>query len=1042
VSEQRKVVTILFADVVGSTELAAHRDPEVVRSQMSRYFERISDVAAAHGGTVEKFAGDAAMVVFGMPAVHDDDAERAVRAALEIRDRAGDLEVRIGVNTGEAVTAARDDRQFMVSGDAVNIAARLQQGAEPGEVVVGPLTEQLTRGVIDYEPREAIAAKGKAEPLSAFRALRPRTEVPEQARGVPGMHAALVGRRRELRLLLDTFARTAEDRRPHLFTLVGAAGVGKSRLVTEGLAALSGSGARLLRGRCLPYGRGITYFPFIEMVRQDTGITIADDREAALAKLDRWVGELLADDAQSPAVRARIAVMLGLVASTEGMPDTPADRVDKEIAWGMRRYLEAVARGAPLIVVVDDTQWAEPPVIGLLEQLAERSVDAPLLLVCVARPEFLEAHPGWGAGKPNASTITLDPLNPAETGTLISSLLDIEALPARLRAQIIERSAGTPLFCEEFIRMLIDEGQLVRDGTRWRAVTSGGTIRVPESVQAVLAARLDGLPESERTLLQAASVVGERFGVAQVRELLSGSDPEVGLESLRRKSLVSGGDAPGEEMRFSHLLVRDAAYASLPKSQRAALHDRFGSVLETEAADPHQVTEILAHHAERALTLSIELAVEGDPLVDRARRALGWSLSMGERAMARRDRATLEAALHTVRSAATILPDAGGLASRSRAALLEAELLLVGADYRRALRAAADAADLAQQAGLPQLVATARLAEAWISNWSFEGELEDFQQIVDRAVEACRQAGDISGEIEARHVGAYYLWGTGQLAEYIDVNQQLLEQARSIGDVAHAGAILVRLAPAEEMRGNVAAADKHLTEAEKLAATFGLRQVALGTLMQRAGWFTTIGDLANGERAHRQFLAAAEEAGAVQHLVSALRHLAQDLTYLHRDAEAAQFLDRALELSEASGERWNRSELYAMRARSALELGDLDGADTWIGGALDSLREYDVTAVAEVYSALGLIRAAQGRSDEAEAALRRGADVLLTTEYLWNRVDPALDLGGFLAAHGQAVEASVLVETYERWAHERDIHLWDRDIARIRALIGRAGPKS
>src|SRR5712692_11753381 len=233
--EQRKVVTVLFADVVGSTTLASESDPEVVRSQMSRYFQRITEVAEAHGGTVEKFAGDAAMVVFGVPAVHDDDAERAVRAALEIREGAAELAVRVGVNTGEAVTAARDDRQFMVSGDAVNIAARLQQGAEPGEVVGGPLTEQLTRSVIDYERRERIAAKGKADPLAAFRALRARTEVPEQARGVPGLRSPLVGRRRELRLLLDTFARTAEDRRPHLFTLIGAAGVGKSRLVTEAL---------------------------------------------------------------------------------------------------------------------------------------------------------------------------------------------------------------------------------------------------------------------------------------------------------------------------------------------------------------------------------------------------------------------------------------------------------------------------------------------------------------------------------------------------------------------------------------------------------------------------------------------------------------------------------------------------------------------------------------------------------------------------------------------------------------------------------------
>jgi class 3 adenylate cyclase len=259
--EQRKVVTILFADVVGSTGLAAHRDPEVVRTVMGRYFKRVGEIAAAYGGTVEKFAGDAAMVVFGVPTVHDDDAERAVRAALEIRDSVSGVDVRVGVNTGEAMTAITDDRQFMVSGDAVNIAARLQQGADAGEVLVDDLTYRLTRTAIEYEARDPVLAKGKPEPLVAHRAVRAVSEVPVQARGVPGLRAAMVGRNRELRLLLDTYARVAEDRTPHLFTLVGAAGVGKSRLVHEALATLAGSGARVLRGRCLPYGRGITYWP-------------------------------------------------------------------------------------------------------------------------------------------------------------------------------------------------------------------------------------------------------------------------------------------------------------------------------------------------------------------------------------------------------------------------------------------------------------------------------------------------------------------------------------------------------------------------------------------------------------------------------------------------------------------------------------------------------------------------------------------------------------------------------------------------------------
>jgi hypothetical protein len=728
---------------------------------MARYFSRIVEVSEAYGGTVEKFAGDAAMVVFGVPNVHDDDAERAVRAALEIRDGAAELAVRVGVNTGEAVTAAREDKQFMVSGDAVNVAARLQQGAEAGEVVVGPLTRQMTRNVIDYEPRDPITAKGKSEPLVAFRALRPRSQVPAQARGVEGLQAALVGRDRELRLLLDTFARTASDRRPHLFTLVGSAGVGKSRLVSEALSTLGDSGARLLRGRCLPYGRGVTYWPLIEMLMSDTGISRADEHDTALAKLDRWLGELLAGDPQRPAIRARLAVMMGLLPPTVAMPDTVADRVDKEIGWGVRHYLDAVARGGPVILVVDDLQWAEAPVVETFEQLAERSSDVPMLLICIARPEFLEGRRDWAVGKPNSTTITLDPLTRDETSTLISRLLEIEALPAELRAEIIERSAGTPLFCEEFIQMLIDEGRLVRDGASWRATAHMGEIRVPHSIQAVLAARLDSLPDGEKVVLQAASVIGARFEVSQLRDLTGSPDPESGLESLRRKGLVTGGDGAGEEVSFRHLLIRDAAYASLPKSERAALHDRFGTSLEQHAGDAQRLTEILAHHAERALTISIELGIDGERLVQRARRALEWSLMAGDRAATRRDLPTLEAALRTARAAVACLPDGGGLESRARQSLLEAERLVITADYPAAAEATAAAASLAEEAGLPAVVAKARLSEAWIVNWAGMMDLEEFDRIVDRAVEACRKAGDLAGEIEARHVGTNRLWGGG-----------------------------------------------------------------------------------------------------------------------------------------------------------------------------------------------------------------------------------------------------------------------------------------
>ena len=1033
--EQRKVVTILFADVVGSTAMAEQSDPEVVRATMARYFQRIVEIAQSYGGTVEKFAGDAAMVVFGVPAVHDDDAERAVRAALEIRDRASELEVRVGVNTGEALTAAREDRQFMVSGDAVNVAARLQQGAEPGEVVVGPLTEQLTRKVIVYQPHEPVAAKGKATPLAAFRAVQARTKVPEQARGVPGLHAMLVGRDRELRLLLDTFARTAADRKAHLFTLVGSAGVGKSRLVTEALSALASSGARVVRGRCLPYGRGITYWPLIEILRDDTGITLEDEREAALLKLDRWLGELLHDDPQRPAIRARLSVMLGFETPESVMPDTPAERVERELGWGMRRYLEAVAKAAPLIVVVDDLQWAEPPVVALIEQLVERVADAPILVICIARPEFFEQRRDWGAGKPNSTTITLDPLSPHDTGTLISRLLEIEALPTELRDQIIERSAGTPLFCEKFIQMLIDDGRLVHAGASWRATGAIEQIRVPQSINAVLAARLDGLADREKNVLQAASVVGQRFQLRQLEELAGGSAVEETVESLRRKGLVIGGDDAGDELAFRHLLIRDAAYGSLPKSERAALHDRFGAALEQQAGDAQQLTEILAHHAERAFTLSSELSLDGEVLTRRARRALEWTLTMGDRARRRHEVRVLESALNVVRSAAAALPDSGGLEAQARVRLLEAQLLVMKADYGEAGRAAAEAATLAEQAGLLPRVATARLTEALIQMWSGEGSMEDFARTVERAVAACLKAGDVPGEIGARFIGSFIYFSQGDLAKFVEVNERLIEQARAIGDTAQEAAITARLVAAERMRGNAALSEQRAREAEDLAIAHGFRDVILRLEFDRSVKLLLDGDLAAAEAAIRRYGSDAAETGATQHQISALRFLGYTLLYGGRFAESAGAVDQALELSESSGERWNRSELLGLRARAALELADLATADRLIDRAAASLRDGDITAIQEVNSHLGAIRAAQGRDEEAEHALRRGLQVVVDTEYHLPTADAALDLARFLAQRGRFDEARALCDEFSELTERLEWNRLSAAFAEIRRTI-------
>jgi class 3 adenylate cyclase len=447
-TEERKLVSLLFADVVDSTALGAQHDPELVRGVMARYFGRMKEIAETHGGTVEKFIGDAVMVVFGVPRLHEDDAERAVRAALAMRDAVTELNrglrialaLRIGVNSGEVVAGVGDDRQFLVTGDAVNVAARLQQGADPDEVVVGALTERLTRDAIEYQPREPITAKGKTEPVPAFRALRARTTLPESHRGTP----ALVGRERELRQLMDSFARASDERTGYLVTVVGNAGVGKSRLVTEVLARIAlQADVRILKGRCLPYGAGITYWPLMDVLREDAGIKPSDDRATALARLGERLAELVSGD-RVAAIQARIAVVLSLESPDVALPAVPAARIAVELGWGIRQHLEAIAAHGPLVVVIDDLQWADAAALDVLALLADRSCGVPLLLVCVARPELLERYASWSAGRAEASLLVLEPLDEADTRTLLARLLGIENLPAMVGSWVIDRSAAEP----------------------------------------------------------------------------------------------------------------------------------------------------------------------------------------------------------------------------------------------------------------------------------------------------------------------------------------------------------------------------------------------------------------------------------------------------------------------------------------------------------------------------------------------------------------------------------------------------------------------
>jgi len=644
VPEERKLVSLVFADVVGSTAWGAQHDPEFVRSSMARYFGRMKAIAETHGGTVEKYIGDAVMVVFGVPLLHEDDAERAVRTALAMRDAIAELNqdlgielaLRVGVNTGEVVTGGgAEERQFLVTGDAVNVVARLQSGAEPGEVVVGALTERLTRDAIAYEPREAIVAKGKPKPVPAFRALQARSAVQGSHRGAPAFLASLVGRARELRQLEESVDRATEERTGYLVSVVGNAGVGKSRLVAELLARLGQhQRTRILRGRCLAYGVGITYWPLMELIREDAGITTADDRGKALERLDTRLAALFTGE-QLTAVRSRIVLLLGLEPAVAALPNVPPERIAVELSWGVQQYLGAVAALGLLVIVIDDLQWAEAAVRDVLGQLADRSSTVPVVLICVARPELLERDPSWAAGRSNATLIQIEPLGNADTRTLLERLLGIADIAPGVAELIAERSAGNPLFCEEFVRMLIEAGHLEFADGRWRSLRRVTDLPLPESIQSVVAARLDGLPQIEKTTLQRASVIGEHFPL----DTLIALDGEVGAapEALIRKGffVVDRNDPSGRSLRFKHLLIRDIAYGSLAKADRATLHDRVRAQLEAEVSDRRdEFSELLAHHAAQSYLLSNELRLDEDTLRPRRAGALRWSIVAGDRSLA------------------------------------------------------------------------------------------------------------------------------------------------------------------------------------------------------------------------------------------------------------------------------------------------------------------------------------------------------------------------------------------------------------------------
>lgn len=722
--DERRVVTVLFADVAGSTALAERIDPEELRVLQGELFGLVNAEVERFGGLSEKFVGDAVLAVFGVPLAHDDDAERAVRAALAVRDgfprlardvlrRHGvEIGLRIGVNTGEVVAgreaAARGE--LMVTGDAVNVGARLQQRAEPGQVLVGERTQAATRRSVEYASVGPAPAKGKRKPLSAWEAIA--VVAPPGMRGAQGLSAPMIGRDEELVVLDALASRVERERAPQLVTTYGHAGVGKTRLLTEFVTTLGA--ARVLHGRCLPYGEGITYWPLGEATKGYAGILDSDPASDALAKLEAAVTA----DVPAEGVGAIVEALGWTIAL--GLPEDEDRDLRAALRNAWRRFLTELGRAGLTVLVVEDVHWASEPLLELLEQVTDDLVDTAVLTVCTARPEFFDSRASWGGGLRDSTSIRLSPLPEDESLRLVEALLGAEGLPPELTERIVTRAEGNPFHVEEILQMLIDREAIARENGRWAVRAEVGDVELPDSVHGVIAARVDLLEPASRDALRRCSPMGRVFWPAAVGVA---DEP---IAALARRGLVSEhASSTIEGMRefsFKHALTQDVVYASLPRTERRDLHRRVGGWIEAMAHGREaEVAELAAYHYDQALEY-------GDSSAETRDRCLQLLLAAGGAALSRAAGESARRLYERAGDLATIPRDR----ARALIGLGRAELLLSGS--HRAVEVLADARDAASGAGDARLLADA-LGLSSRANW-LAGRYGEAMQAATAALEA------------------------------------------------------------------------------------------------------------------------------------------------------------------------------------------------------------------------------------------------------------------------------------------------------------------
>ncbi|MEP6973484.1 MAG: adenylate/guanylate cyclase domain-containing protein [Actinomycetota bacterium] len=1028
VEEVRRTVSIVFSDLKGSTSLGERLDSEHLREVLNLYFNEMRRVLERHGGRVEKYIGDAIMAVFGLPRVHEDDALRAVRAAFEMKERLVEvnevlqadygvrLENRTGVNTGEVVAGDVSSGQRLVTGDTVNTAARLEQNAPTCEILIGESTYGLVRDAVSVEPVEPLELKGKAEPVPAYllRGVSGRDDGYSRRLDLP-----IVGRERELEMLQHTLDRAIEDGRCHVVTVFGPAGVGKSRLIREFLDRVS-TGATTLTGRCLSYGEGITYWAIGEMVRQAAGIGEDDDLEAARAKL----AAILPDH---PDVTQRLGAAIGLI-------DQPF--AAEETFWAIRRSLEISGETRPLVVLVDDIHWAEPTLLDLLHFLVEEC-SASVLLLCSSRRELLEEHPEWAEESSRTRTLTLEPLAADESARVMRNLLGVADLDTSIVDRVTEAADGNPLYLEQMLSMLIDQGAIRHENGGWVTTTALARVEVPPTIAALLTARLDRLAPSERTVIERSSVIGQVFDRGAVEALVPPPvQPEVEpcLRRLTTKELVApfDGSMAGEEtFRFLHALIRDAAYRGILKRTRAELHEAFVNWLESAAGDRTlEYEEIRGYHLEQAYSIRIELGVPDDRVEALGRRAAAHLGSAGRRALARGD---LPAAAGLLRRAAATLPANDPEAVEL---LIEAgEALVDLGELTQADEVLGSAIERASAGGRAMQALGARIVHLRL-HYETEGEdpqgtlLED----VELAVKQFEQAGDHMGLIRACHLLLLMHWTAGRHGLAEQAALITIEHARAVGDRTREIRVLPALAtcstygptPVDEAAARCAELLEEVGGDQKADA---LIRISLSHLEAMRGNFD------EARRLYRQSRATLEEFG--WNLFAALTSLdSGSVEFLARDPVAAEAeLRRDFEALDAMGERNYIATTSAFLAFALLLQARYEEADRFVTFSQETAAPDDLTTQFLWRQFRARLLAQQGAYEEAIALARTAVELTDQTEETESQGNARLDLAHVLAKAGRNDEAAAAFgEALERFERKGIVVLVEDVKQRMAAL--------